>query len=65
MVRDPSFHGGGDAQRLVNAAKIVMHEVQSHGVFEVFNLLAEAFGKAGEATHAYAHSQILALDVAS
>ena len=42
MIRNARFHRWRDAQRLVNAAEVVVHEVQRNGAFQVFDFLAEA-----------------------
>jgi hypothetical protein len=41
MVRDPRFHRRSNAQGLVNAAKIVAHEVKRDGVAEILYFLGE------------------------
>lgn len=39
MVCDARFHGRGDSQRLVNADKIVVHEMEGNRRFVVLDLL--------------------------
>ena len=48
----------------MNPAKVIVHEVQCYGVFQVLDLLAETVGQAGKATHPHPHGEILALHVA-
>ena len=64
MIADACCHGRCHAQGLLNAAEVLMHEVQRHRVLKVLDLLAEAVGQAGEPAHAHAHGQVLALHVA-
>jgi hypothetical protein len=40
--------------------EVVVHEVQADGVGEIFGLLREGVGQAGEAPHAHAHREVLA-----
>ena len=44
MIRNPGFHSGRHAQRLVNPAEIVVGEVQAVCRPEVLPLLAESVG---------------------
>ena len=48
MPRNPRFHGWRDSQCLVNPDKVVIHEVQAHGMLEVLHLLAEGIGQPGK-----------------
>lgn len=63
MIANPGFHGRRHAQGLMDAPKVVEHEVQGHGMPQVLDLLAEAIGQAGEASHIHAHCEILPLNV--
>lgn len=63
MIRDARFHRGGYAQRLMDAAEVVVHEMQRDGVRVVLDLLAEPVGQPCEAAHGHAHGQILAFNV--
>lgn len=64
MIANACFHRGSDAQRLVNAAKIVVHEVERERVLVVFHFLRERIRKASESPHHHAHRQILAFRIA-
>ncbi len=64
VIADAGLHRWGYAQRLVNAPKVVEHEMQRYCVSKVLDLLAKTIGQAGKAAHAHAHGQVLALDVA-
>lgn len=39
MIRDARFHGRRNAQRLMNATEVIVHEVQRNRVRVVLNLL--------------------------
>ena len=41
VIGRPGFHRGRDAQRLVNPAEVVVHEVERHVVREVLGLFRE------------------------
>lgn len=43
MVCRTRFHGGRDAQCLVNTAEIVVHKIQGHGMTVILNLFADPF----------------------
>jgi hypothetical protein len=43
-VRNSSSHRRGDSQGFVNPGKIVMDEMERHGVTVILNLLAETIG---------------------
>lgn len=61
MIADSAFHRRSYSQGLVNPPEVVMHEVQTNGALKVEHLFAESVGQPGEAVHAHAHGQILAL----
>ena len=61
MIRDPRLHCWGYAQRLVNPAEVVVHEMKRHGVTVIIDLLAEAVSQTREPPHRHAHGQVLAL----
>jgi hypothetical protein len=63
---DAGRHGRGHAppERLMRAAKVVVHEVQGDRRGEVFHLLGKRVGQPGQAPHAHTHSEVLALDIA-
>jgi len=42
MIRDPSFHCGGDSERLMNPAEIIVGKVQCKSFFEIRPLLRES-----------------------
>jgi hypothetical protein len=48
----------------MDAAEVVVHEVQRDGGAVVLDLLGEGVGQAGESAHRHAHGQVLAPDVA-
>ena len=57
MLRNARFHCGGNAKRLVNAPKVVVHEVQRHGALKVVNFLAKSVGQPGKPAHPHPHGQ--------
>ena len=44
MICNPGFHSRSNAQRLVNLAEVVEHEVKADGVHVVLQLLGERIG---------------------
>jgi len=48
----------------VDAAVVVVHEVQGDGSLEVVELLAEGVGQAREPPHAHPHGQVCPFNVA-
>ena len=42
VIRDLRFHGGSDAEGLVNPAEVVIHVVDRDGIGVVFDFLGEA-----------------------
>ena len=61
MICHTCRHCGGHTQRLVNAAEVVVHEVQTDCMHVVLDFLAEAIGQPSESPHVHAHRQVLAL----
>ncbi len=49
----------------MNVAKVVVHEVQRHGMTVILDLLAKSVCQARKTAHPHAHRQVLALDVRS
>jgi hypothetical protein len=49
VVGQPRRHGRGDAERLVDAAEVLVGEVDRNRVLVVLNLLRERIGEAGKA----------------
>jgi hypothetical protein len=49
----------------MNAAEIIVREVQGDSGFQVRELLAKCIGKSREAPKLLSHGQVLALDIAS
>src|SRR5438045_1216320 len=64
VIGDARFHRGRDAQRGMNTAKVVVHEVNRGGVFVVFKLLAECVREPGKAAVAHAQREVLPFNVA-
>ena len=54
----------GDAQGLVNADVVVMHEVDGQRVEMVFDLLRKGVSQAGKAANAHPHRQVGPLGIA-
>jgi hypothetical protein len=54
-------HCRGNAQALVNPAKVVVHKVQGNRRFVVLYLLAESVCQASKSAHGHPHGQVLAL----
>jgi len=63
MIANACFHRGSDAQRLVNAAEIVVHEVERERVLVVFHFLRERIRQPRESPHGHSHRKVLPLDV--
>src|ERR1017187_1321922 len=55
MIRQASFHGGSDAQRLVNAAEVVMEEVDRDLVRVVRQLLTKSVREPSKTAHPHPH----------
>jgi hypothetical protein len=64
MVADSRFHRRSYAQRLVNAAKVVKHEVERQSRDMILYFFAESICQAGKAPHGHTHSQIRTFNVA-
>lgn len=64
MVANLRLHCRGYAQRLMHAAEVVIHEVESEGMTVIVDFLRERVGEPGEAAHLHPHREVLALDVA-
>lgn len=64
VVGQSGFHCRGDAQGLVNAAEVVIHEVYRSGMFVILQLLAKRIGEAGKTAVAHAEREVLAFDMA-
>ena len=64
MICDSGLHGRRHSKRLVNPRKVVIHEVERHGVSLILNLLAEGIGQSGHPSHTHPHREILPLDKA-
>jgi hypothetical protein len=63
MIRDPRLHRGHDSQRTVDAAEIVMCEMQRNGVLVVLQFLGKAQAQPGEPPKESPHREIVPLDV--
>jgi len=55
VIRHPSFHRWGDAQRLMNLAKIVVHVVKGNRVTVIVDFLAVPVREPCEAAHVHPH----------
>ena len=64
MIGEVRFHRGRDAKRFMDAAEIVIGEVNSVGSPEVFTLFREGVREPREAAHGHANREVLALHVA-
>src|ERR1700677_1461360 len=51
VIRKPRFHCGSHAQRFVNPAKVVVHEMQRDRMSVVLYLLRESIGEPREPAH--------------
>ena len=63
MICKASFHSRGDSQCFVDAAEVVVHEVQGHGMTVILNFLAESICQARKTAHSHAHCEVLPLNV--
>src|SRR5260370_31643160 len=61
VIADPSGHGRGYAQRLVDSAKIIEREPARDGCPVVLPLLAERIREARKSSSAHADTQVLSL----
>ena len=64
MVSHSGRHRWRHTQRLVNTAKVVVHEIDGNHVLVVFSLLGEPVGQPGKAAHSHPHGKIGPFDVA-
>lgn len=64
VIHQPRFHRGRHSQRLVNAAEVVMDEVERDGVFVVLDFLAEPERETGKAPHVQPHGEVRSLNEA-
>lgn len=65
QLSDSAFHRGSATDRTVNAAEIVVREVQCERRFQVFPFLREAISQARESTHCHSDIQILIMSANS
>src|SRR5450432_725980 len=61
MIRQSRFHGRRNSERLVYSAKVIVHEMQGHGMTVILNLFRKAVRQPGKAAHPHAHCQVLTL----
>ena len=59
MIGYSRLHCWGDSERLVNPGKVVMHEVEGHGMGLVLDLFTEGIGQPSHSAHAHPHREIL------
>ena len=62
MIRQASFHGWRNSQGLMNPTKVVVHEMQGHGMTVIFDLLRKPVCQARETAHTHAHREVLAFN---
>ena len=62
-VGDARRHRRAYPQLRVDSDKVVIHEVQRHGVGVVLHLLRKCVREPGEAAHVHPHREVLALHV--
>jgi hypothetical protein len=65
VICNSRFHRWRNAQRLVNTAKVVVHEIQRQCRDVVLNFLAECVCQPCETSHRHTHGQIRAFNKAS
>ena len=65
MVRNASVHRRRHADRLVDAAEVLTHEIERYGGGMVLHLLAERIRQARESPHGHAHSPQVGLMTAT
>lgn len=63
LVTDAGCHRGRDAERLVDTAEIVVHEIDRQRVTVVFHFLGKCIGEPREPAKAHADIQVHALGV--
>lgn len=63
MIGDPRRHRGRHPKGSMNAAEIVVREVQRQGRFQVRQFLAERIGQPGKPPAHHADGQVLPFDV--
>lgn len=64
VIRDARFHCWRNAQGLVDATEIVVHEPKRDRCRVILYLLGERVGQAGEPANAHSHAKVLALYIA-
>jgi len=64
MIGKASFHCGSHAQRLMDAAEIVIGVIDRNHVAVILELLGERVRESRESPHSHPEIQILSLDVA-
>jgi hypothetical protein len=63
MITDTSLHRRSNPQRLMNAAKVVVHMKQGQHSDVIFELLTEGVRQPGEPPHIHPHVEVLSLNV--
>lgn len=63
-INDASGHRRRNAQRRVDAGKVVEHEIQRQRVHVIVQLFWEAADQVREPAHGHAHGEVLALNTA-
>ena len=63
VIRDSAFHCGSHAQRFMNAAEIVMREVECKSRLQVVPFFRERIRQSSKPTHHHAHCQILPFNI--
>lgn len=64
VIRDARFKGGRNAKRRMDAAEIVVREIQGTSVFQIVELLGIGIRQASEAAKGHANREVAALHIA-
>jgi hypothetical protein len=65
VVGQPRFHRGRDSEGRMNAAEVVIGEVQGNRGFQVRQLFTERIREARKTAHRHTHRKVLPFDIAS
>src|ERR1700692_666934 len=61
MIGQTRLHRGSNSEARMNAAEIVIREVQGHSGFQMRELFRERIGQSRKSSHRHSHSQVLPL----
>jgi hypothetical protein len=65
MIRETSFHCWRDSERLMDSAKVVVHEIKGDRMTVIIQLLTKGVRESGKSMHRHPNREILAFHIAS